>query len=1172
LSFNDLNEVPNNLEEVKSLLVLNLSNNHITNVPNHLFINLTDLVYLDLSSNKIEIIPPQLRRLVHLKTLILNDNPLLHAQLRQLPALVSLESLHLSNTQRTISNIPQGLDNLPNLKELDLSCNDLTIVPDTIYKIRTLQRLNLSQNSLSEISNMIGDLEELLSLNLSRNKLLSLPNALCKLSKLKKLYANSNFLSFVGIPAGIGKLSELEIFSASDNRLETLPEGLCRCGKLRRLILNKNRLYSLPDAIHFLQLQELDVSDNADFQLPPKPVEIQKVKGAGALFYNIDFSLQHQLMLAGATPTQISAATAGDIIGSSPIKDPIARKKRLKLLKQAVNENDSSKVLKGMRDVASSKKAKSTPASMNKMTDETAPIKGKRWDEQLEKPKLDYSEFFEEDVGHIPGLTCYEIDKFLPNLVEPALYGKFYEGDCYIVLKTSIDDTNSLNWQIYFWIGSQASLDKQACAAMHAVNLRNLLGATCRTQREEQNDESDEFIDMFGSKMMYIEGARTTSGFYTVEDVEYVTRMYKVSGTQRIILEPVPLTYESLDTHCVYLLDNGMNIYLWNGTKCNPITRSKSRLFAEKINKHERKFEAELIQMKQGDEVSPFWKLLSGPPPTGWLFKADTKEKETSDVNAAEESRPVSSLALSIMENSREAIEAFIESRNIELKSKPKLYRVGIGMGYLELPQVRANTGRLVLTRDILDSKGVYILDCYTDIFVWIGRKSTRLVRTAALKLSSSLEAMIQRPDYTLVTSTLEGTENQVFKSKFEGWDDLIPVDYTRSAESVNKKVSNFKRQQMQQQGNQQQLREGSVDSVSSSASVSSNTYNSNTLIAPNSSLIRAQSAAPLTTSVLQYSNEPLKTDLVALFIDRYVPISDDEALSMMEEMNDFLESMECFVYENKRFVRLPEKEFGQFYTEESYLFVCKYWKIEETEPSASSATTNGDAKQENGASEENEDGNGESVESSIECKLYFWQGRDANNAGWLTFTFSLKKKFKDIEIIKLNQQQETPQFLAHFKRKFIIHRGKRKPSGSVAAITNGDEQRQEEDNKQKPPKQQQQNQQQQKLTTKMYHLRRNPFSAICTRCIQLETAKAENLCSKFCYIVLVPFDNAEANNSSTKGIVYVWIGSKSNPEEAHLAEEIAQYMYNVCLNLHLFYFSSKIHHSTITLLLFQWI
>lgn len=285
-----------------------------------------------------------------------------------------------------------------------------------------------------------------------------------------------------------------------------------------------------------------------------------------------------------------------------------------------------------MRDVAESKKKKAAGGASSTGTgaDESALLKGKKWDEQLEKPKLDYSEFFEEDVGHIPGIVCYEIEKFLPNPVDAVLNGKFYEGDCYIILKTYIDDSNSLNWQIYFWIGSKSTLDKQACAAMHAVNLRNLLGATCRTQREEQNDESDEFLDLFGTDLTYIEGARTSSGFYTVEDIEYTTRMYKVTGTQRICLEPVPIHWESLEARHVYLLDAGMSIYLWSGARANPITRSKARLFAENINKYERKFQAELVQMRQGDETAPFWRMIDGPPPRASSVLSPKDSRETS--------------------------------------------------------------------------------------------------------------------------------------------------------------------------------------------------------------------------------------------------------------------------------------------------------------------------------------------------------------------------------------------------------------------------------------------------------------------------------------------------------------------------------------------------------------
>ena len=38
-----------------------------------------------------------------------------------------------------------------------------------------------------------------------------------------------------------------------------------------------------------------------------------------------------------------------------------------------------------------------------------------------------------------------------------VLHGKFYEADCYIILKTYIDDAGSLNWEIYYWIGTKTT-------------------------------------------------------------------------------------------------------------------------------------------------------------------------------------------------------------------------------------------------------------------------------------------------------------------------------------------------------------------------------------------------------------------------------------------------------------------------------------------------------------------------------------------------------------------------------------------------------------------------------------------------------------------------------------------------------------------------------------------
>ena len=88
-------------------------------------------------------------------------------------------------------------------------------------------------------------------------------------------------------------------------------------------------------------------------------------------------------------------------------------------------------------------------------------------------------------------------------------------------------------------------------------------------------------------------------------------------------------------------------------------------------------------------------------------------------------------------------------------------------MGYLELPQVEVPQNRL--KQEHLDTKNVFILDCFSDVFVWVGKKSTRLVRAAALKLSSELFSMLIRPDFSMIHRVSEGTESMVFKSKFVG-------------------------------------------------------------------------------------------------------------------------------------------------------------------------------------------------------------------------------------------------------------------------------------------------------------------------------------------------------------------------------------------------------------------
>ncbi|XP_049849364.1 protein flightless-1 [Schistocerca gregaria] len=994
LSHNNLKEVPEGLERAKSLLVLNLSHNHIDTIPNQLFMQLTDLLFLDLSSNNLETLPPQTRRLANLQTLVLNHNPLGHFQLRQLPSLMNLETLHMRDTQRTLSNIPSNLDSLTNLRDLDLAQNALPKVPEALYALPNLRRLNLSDNEITELSQAVDLWQHLETLNLCRNKLTALPASLCKINTLRRLYVNDNQLDFEGIPSGIGKLSSLEVFSAANNQLEMIPEGLCRCGSLKKLILASNRLITLPDAVHLLSdLDVLDLRDNPDLIMPPKPVEVQR--GAGIEFYNIDFSLQHQLRLAGAN---VPAPTPSG--GTS--KDPIARKMRLRRGRRDQEEadQDQAKILKGMKDVAKDKNKQKTAEEAKAVS-----LKPKRWDESLEKPPLDYSEIFDEDAGQIPGVTIWEIENFLPNQIEEAVHGKFYEGDCYIVLKTIIDETGSLSWQIYFWIGEKATLDKRACAAIHAVNLRNFLGAQCRTIREEQADESNEFLNLFDTDITYIEGGRTSSGFFTVEDTAYITRLYRVhaAGCSSIHMEPVAVSTDSLDPRYVFVLDTGLKIFMWYGKKSKNTFKSKARLMAEKINKNERKNKAEILTELPGEESSDFW-LAFGE-----------------EDGLAPEEPPQEHVSCNFV------------------PATPRLYQVRLGMGYLELPQVEVPHGKLV--NSLLNNRNVYILDCYPDVYVWFGKKSTRLVRAAAVKLSQELFSMISRPEYALVSRVQEGTETQIFKSKFSGWDEVIAVDFTRTAESVQKTGADLTKWARQQE---------------------------------------------------------TKADLAALFTPRQPPMSLAEAQQLMEEWNEDLDAMEAFVLEGKKFVRLPEEELGHFYSRDCYVFLCRYW-------------VPGEVPDEGNADDETDQGQ---VEDDFQCVVYFWQGREASNMGWLTFTFSLQKKFKSLfgeklEVVRTHQQQENLKFMAHFKRKFVIHQGKRKePPPSTG-----------------PP-------------VEFYHLRSNG-SPLCTRLIQIRPDPLA-LNSAFCYILKVPFNNEELT-----GIVYVWLGSKADPDEARLVVEIAEEMFN---------------------------
>ena len=95
-----------------------------------------------------------------------------------------------------------------------------------------------------------------------------------------------------------------------------------------------------------------------------------------------------------------------------------------------------------------------------------------------------------------------------------------------------------------------------------------------------------------------------------------------------------------------------------------------------------------------------------------------------------------------------------------------------------------------------------------------------------------------------------------------------------------------------------------------------------------------------------------------------------------------------------------PLSTSGHFHSQDCYVFLCRYWVPKETNPEGEEEEKEKQTEEDDEDAEEEED---------FQCTVYFWQGREASNMGWLTFTFSLQKKFESLfgdklEVVRLCQ------------------------------------------------------------------------------------------------------------------------------------------------------------------------
>ncbi len=253
---------------------------------------------LDLSSNQLTTLPPEIGQLSRLQTLDLMDN-----QLTTLPPeitqLSQLQRLYLRSNQLTA--LPPEIAQLSQLQTLYLSANQLTTLPPEIAQLSQLQRLYLSSNQLTTLPPEITQLSQLQKLDLSDNQLTTLPPEIAQFSQLQRLFLSYNQLTT--LPPEIGQLSQLQTLYLRANQLTTLPPEIAQLSQLQTLYLSSNQLTTLPPEIGQLsRLQKLDLRDNQLTTLPPEIIQLQELNTL-YLFDNEALSIPPEILGAAARRT-----------------------------------------------------------------------------------------------------------------------------------------------------------------------------------------------------------------------------------------------------------------------------------------------------------------------------------------------------------------------------------------------------------------------------------------------------------------------------------------------------------------------------------------------------------------------------------------------------------------------------------------------------------------------------------------------------------------------------------------------------------------------------------------------------------------------------------------------------------------------------------------------------
>jgi hypothetical protein len=344
------------------------------------------------------------------------------------------------------------------------------------------------------------------------------------------------------------------------------------------------------------------------------------------------------------------------------------------------------------------------------------------------KARLEASQH--EEAWHVAGkdegLQIWRIEKFKIVPWAHDQYGRFYDGDSYICLKTTkVKDV--LMWDIHYWIGAYSTQDEYGTAAYKTVELDDFLGGGPVQYREVQGFESKKFQSLFPHGIQYLSGGIET-GFKHVGPEKYETRLLHIKGRRYPRVEQVPLDRDSLNSGDVFILDAGLKIYVFQGAKSSIAERTRGLNIAQNLDES-RRGAPEVYQVREADSsnehYAAFWAQIAGG-------EGPIKSAEEGGADEASDSVEV---------------------------GEHKLFRLSDASGELKIDL--AHTGEV--KRSMLESSDVWIVDIGEQVFVWVGKDSSSAEKRYALKYGTDYLMHARRPLTLPIVKLVEGRENEDF-------------------------------------------------------------------------------------------------------------------------------------------------------------------------------------------------------------------------------------------------------------------------------------------------------------------------------------------------------------------------------------------------------------------------